>query len=49
MDAKRAARKSGLTYLVRKGGLEPPWVSPPDPKSVCGFPNTRILGLFQSH
>ena len=22
-----------LSYLVRKGGLEPPWVAPPDPKS----------------
>ena len=23
----------GLGGMVRKGGVEPPWVSPPDPKS----------------
>jgi len=28
-STEAGAKKS----LVRKGGLEPPWVSPPDPKS----------------
>jgi len=29
--------------LVRKGGLEPPWVAPPDPKSACEFSQIRCL------
>ena len=28
-----SARKPFVIYLVRKEGLEPSWISPPDPKS----------------
>jgi hypothetical protein len=31
--ASNAADGSSHELLVRKGGLEPPWVAPPDPKS----------------
>jgi hypothetical protein len=32
-QSKMARIHKAWKLLVRKGGLEPPWVSPPDPKS----------------
>jgi hypothetical protein len=34
----------GASTLVRKGGLEPPWVSPPDPKSGASANSATFAG-----
>ena len=35
----------GPNLLVRKGGVEPPWVSPPDPKSGASASSATFAGL----
>jgi hypothetical protein len=39
--------RAAWRLLVRKGGLEPPWVSPPDPKSGASA-NSATFAIVES-
>ena len=47
----RAGNGSACKRLVRKGGLEPPWVSPPDPKSGASANSATLAscGALQNY
>jgi len=47
-QTKRGGLLSPCKFLVRKGGLEPPWVSPPDPKSGASANSATFARLNSS-
>src|SRR5208337_1370423 len=44
VERRAKLRVSRQEELVRKGGLEPPWVSPPDPKSGASANSATFAG-----